>query len=166
MRRWATPRQFSLCQDGANSSYARGVNANKRETVIRKQGDSFAFKLPDGHELELLDSHDEQGRQLARIGIPGSGGETVSVLSIEEREEEIEYLLERAGAAHSIGAQPVGYPWPLIQEEQERLKMQWADAGGNVSQFAAWRPGTTHEAQFRDRRRGIRRLRRGENPLS
>ena len=141
------------------------MNANE-ETVVRKQGDSFAFKLPDGHQLELLDSQDEQGRRLARIGTPGSGEETVSVVSIEEREGEVEYVLERAGAAPSAGQQPAGYPWPLIQEEQERLKMQWADAGGNVSQFAAWRPGTTDEAQFRNWRRGIRRLRSGEDPFS
>ena len=135
------------------------MNANEREIVIRRQGDTFGFKLPESHQLELREGEDVQGRRLADLRAAGNGGETVTVVSIDERDEEIEYVVE------PTGDEPTGYPWPVLQEEQERLKMQWADAGGNVSQFAAWRPGTSQESQFREWRAAIRRLRRGESPI-
>lgn len=138
--------------------------STKREIVIRRRSDTFAFKLPEGHELELVDVQHEQGRQFVHLRVPGVAGETCAIVSIEERDEEIEYVVEPAGTSHSVGSQPLGYPWPLIQDEQARLRAEWEAAGGDVTWFDSWAQGASHESQFRQWRDGLRRLRRGEQP--
>src|SRR5947208_11778916 len=99
------------------------MGAEQRETVIKRSGGSFAFSLPYGNTFEILDSHDQHGRPLARIGVPGSAGETVAVAQIIEREGEIEYVVEPTGVSSSVGQRSPGYPWPQVQDEHERLRV-------------------------------------------
>lgn len=136
--------------------------SNGREIVVRRRGDTFAFVLPEGHEFELLDSPDDEGRALAHIRVPGVGGQTCTVIVIEDRDEEIEYELEPAGTSHSVGEQPPGYPWPTVQEEHARLRRAWDVVGGRPTDFDAWAKGASHESQFREWRAEIRKLRRSE----
>ena len=137
-----------------------GLSEEVRETVIRRRGDTFAFSLLEGHALELLEVTDSAGRQLAHIRVPGAGGETCSVVATERREGEIEYTLKPTGARHSAGNQPLGYPWPAVQDEHARLRARWEAAGGDPARFEAWRQGASHESQFREWREEIRRLER------
>ncbi len=132
-----------------------------KETVIRRSGDTFAFSLPEEHTFDVLDETDEAGRPLARIGVTGVAGEMCSVLGVEEREHETEYLLEPAGFSSSVGSQPTGYPWTSVQEEHARLRARWQNAGGEPTRFEAWRQGASHESQFREWRDEIRRMESG-----
>lgn len=130
----------------------------EREIVIHRRGASFAFSLPYGNTFEIVDGQDEHGRPLARISVPGAQGETVAVDEIIEREGEIEYVVEPTGFASSVGAQPVGYPWPRVQDEHERLRVRWEAAGGRPTDFLAWAQGASYESQFRDWRARIRAM--------
>jgi hypothetical protein len=128
------------------------------EVVIRRQGESFAFTLPDGHEFSVLDDVPNGRRPLARIGIPGARGETCAIVGIEARDGESEYVLEPVGVSSSVGNQPTGYAWPLIQDEHDRLRRRWVAAGGAETAFDAWGRHNTHDEQFREWRAEIRRM--------
>jgi hypothetical protein len=136
-------------------------NEAPREKVVRQRGAVFAFSLPEGHTLDILDKPEEGTRRvLAYIGVPGGGGETCYV-EIVARDEEIEYVLEPTGAKHSVGGQPVGYPWPRVQNEHDRLRAAWEASGGDVTRFDAWARGEALDARFERARAELRRLREG-----
>jgi len=134
------------------------VRDREPEIVVRHESASFAFSLPDGHELELLEERDGHGRQLARLGIPGAMGETCVVTNIADRGDELEYTLEPSGLADAVGHEPSGYPWPAVQDEHERIRRRWGARGGDPGRLIAWREGASYGAQFEEWRAEIRRL--------
>lgn len=134
------------------------MGVEEREIVIRRSGASFAFSLPYGTAFEIDDSQDDRGRPLARIGVPGAAGETVAVAQIVERDGEIEFIVESTGVASSVGRQPPGYPWPQVQDEHERLRVRWEEAGGRPTDFLAWRQGASWDSQFAEWRARIREM--------
>ena len=138
------------------------MGVEEREIVIKRSGGSFAFSLPYGNTFEILDSQDERGRPLARIGMPGAAGETVALAQTIEREGEIEYVVDPTGIASAVGRQPLGYPWPQVQDEHERLRVRWEAAGGRPTDFLAWRQGASWESQFTEWRARIREMQRAE----
>ncbi len=49
-----------------------------------------------------------------------------------------------------------GYPFPAIQDEFERLRQRWREAGLNETEFDAWPAGAAYEDQLRRIRKALR----------
>jgi hypothetical protein len=66
----------------------------------------------------------------------------------------------------SYGAQSpaaTGYPLPLIQDEFDRLRTRWEDAGLDRQEFDAYDRGESHEDKLRNIRRTLRAVERPES---
>jgi hypothetical protein len=129
-----------------------------RETVVRRHGARWSFHLPDQHRIELTED-----RRHANLSTPDAST-LFEVERIDESEpqEAIVVLGEPQAqvGASSEGGPPeaLGYPLPEIQDEFDRLRARWREAGLDEQEFNAWARGSTHEGQLRRLRRKLREV--------
>jgi hypothetical protein len=133
-----------------------------KETVLRRRGADWSFHLPERHTVELTDD----GHYINVATPQESSLYKVDRVDDSDPEEVVVFLGEEHGKAGppSFGpgvAEARGYPLPEIQDEFERLRARWRNAGLDEQEFIAYPAGATHEDKLREIRR---RLRQAEPP--
>ena len=131
-----------------------------KETVIRRAGEDWSFGLPDGHTVQLTDD----GKYVSlEVRLGGSSLFAVERVDDSDPEEVVVFL----GAQHGYAGPPTfgeiesrGYPLPEIQDERERLRSRWLEAGLDEQDFDAYARGESHEDRFRTIRRALRQRER------
>lgn len=104
-----------------------------------KSGD-FSFVLPVNHEVVFDRNSDPPAVTLRR---PGDRGSTSFELLGEKRTAD-EAFVEVGRALSQEADSP--YEMPRVQDEFERLRQRWRQAGGNETEFNAWAQGeSVHE---------------------
>lgn len=125
-----------------------------KETVVRRRGADWSFHLPYMHRIEV-----DQENNLVALSMPDSGS-TYELGGIEETDDEVIVLLGHESGGHAVGvgegAPEPGYRLPEIQDEVERLRGRWDNAGLPAHEFIAYGTGETHEDRFRMIRRRLR----------
>jgi hypothetical protein len=132
-----------------------------KETVVRAPGRNWSFHLPKGHGVELA----ANGRSVVLAAGGMSSIYTVDGIEHLDPGEVVLRLGELRGksgpASSGFPVEAHGYPIPMIQEEFDRLRERWANAGLNEQEFNAWEQGSDWERQLRRIRA---RLREAERP--
>jgi hypothetical protein len=125
-----------------------------KQTVVQRRGATWAFHLPDRHEVQV-----NRDNNTVTLSQPDSGS-TYELAGVEERDDEIIVKLgaEIAGHAAGVGdqARQPGYRMPEIQDEFERLRGRWERAGLNPQKFNAWAQGASWESHLTEIRRELR----------
>lgn len=128
-----------------------------KETVVRAPGADWAFHLPERHTIEVSDD-------VVALATPLEGS-TYELRGMEEVDDEVVVRLGAELGRHGPPssrpevAEARGYPLPAIQEEFERLRGRWKQAGLPEQEFNAYPQGATHEDQLRALRRKLREAR-------
>jgi hypothetical protein len=127
-----------------------------KETVVRRRGADWSFHLPGQHELRV-----DQEAGHAQLTMPMEGT-TYELAGIEETDDEVIIKLGAELSSHATGvgdnvAEP-GYRLPEIQEEFDRLRGRWNQAGLPPAEFNAYPAGATHEDMLRLIRRRLREV--------
>ena len=126
--------------------------------VIRVEGTTHGFLLPEGHELQERLA-ERNGADRVRLSVPGARGEVFLLLGTVEDGDEIVYHIKPQGLPHGIGDQLPGYPWRDLQNsEKKRLLDELNELQGRPF-IDAWAAGATHEEHFAWLRSERRRLR-------
>lgn len=127
-----------------------------KETAIRRGGEDWSFGFPDAHTVYLTGD----GNYVS-LEVPLGGSSVFAVERIDDSDpEEVVVFL---GAQHGYAGPPTfgqvetgGYPLPEIQDERERLRSRWLDAGLDEEDFNAYARGESHEDRFRSIRHTLR----------
>lgn len=158
---WYTARWMWSSNIPTDDERAEQMLVPGKESVVRRQGSTWGFTLPEQHTIEV----DESNGNVA-ISTPGEGSD-FRLDRIEETDDEvIVYLgdeLGRHGPAAVVGeGEPLpparGYPFPEIQDEIQRLRSRWIQAGGAGADFDAWAQGDDWETYLRRMRRELREV--------
>lgn len=125
-----------------------------KETVVQKRVANWAFHLPAQHTIEV--DHDNNTVTLAQ---PDSGS-TYELAGIEETEHEVVVKLGAEKTGHATGVGPrvprPGYRLPEVQDEFERLRDRWRNAGLPEQQFNAWAQGASWGSHLQEIRQALR----------
>lgn len=121
---------------------------------MRRPGANWSFTLPEGHTIEIEDD------VVTLRAMPHAS----SRYRLERVEETDEERIVHLGRLHARSGgppkpeitRPEGYPLPEIQDEIERLRTRWRDAGLPEQGFTAYGEGETHEEHLREIRRTLR----------
>jgi hypothetical protein len=123
-----------------------------KETLVQARGASWCFHLPRMHRIEI----DDENRRVS-LSTPDSGS-TYELAGIEETEDEVILKLGAELSGHAVGVgehvREPGYRLPLIQDEFERLRGRWTNAGLPEHTFNAWAQGASWESQVASREPG------------
>jgi hypothetical protein len=128
-----------------------------KEQIVRRGGWGFPPLAFHGHVIDQVDA--DEG--LIHLRAAGGAGGTYELLGVTETDEEVIYEVGAEKGSHSVGRQPLGYPFPTIDQELDRLTTEWANAGGERQEFEAWRQGASHDSHTTELRAKLRRRREG-----
>jgi hypothetical protein len=127
-----------------------------KETVVQRRGKTWSFHLPHMHRIKV----DHENAQVT-LSTPDDGS-IYHLAGIEESSDEVLVKLgeEIGGLSSGVGDYfpPPGYRLPEIQDEFERLKGRWANAGLPGQQFEAWAQGASWESHLHQIRRRLREV--------
>lgn len=138
--------------------------APEKQTVIQREGQEWAFHLPEYHTAVLVRAGPSP---YVVLSLPGAGGSYRVTRVVDDEAEERRIVLGGVFAGeHGLRADPkipdsVGYPFPSIEEEVERLKGLYVQLGGIATDVSSWAQSATHDSHTRWLRSEIRRRRRG-----
>jgi hypothetical protein len=125
-----------------------------KETVVRRPGAGWSFTIPYKHEVVVDEANGTvvlrtpmQGTTYSLAGVTDEGDERIVLLGRE---------LGRNGPPNM--SPPIGYVLPEIQDEFNRLRTRWDQAGLDRQVFDAYAPGSGHEDQLRMIRRRLREV--------
>jgi hypothetical protein len=136
------------------------------DIVIRVDRAS-GFVLPEGHEC--LEAATGDGTDAITLRMPGTAGATFPTVDRPQRsDEEVVYSLSSQGAIlHSLGDQPLGYPWMDFENrELHRLFKALATAQGRtLAVFTQGHDESQVDYRFRFRAE-IRRVSRKQDSIA
>lgn len=125
-----------------------------KEIVVYRGG--WGFRLPSQHTILV-----NEGDRLVAVSMPQRGG-TYTLERVEETGEEYRVHLAAGGphSGHVLGDLPAEYPFPTIDEEIERLRLAWINAGLRETDFNAWAQGASRNSHTTAIRAQLRAARR------
>jgi hypothetical protein len=121
-----------------------------KEIVVFRGG--WGFRLPEQHSIRV-----NEVDRLVDVSMPQRGG-TYALDRVEETSDEYRVFVASGGpfSGHAVGDLPAEYPFPTIDEEIERLRISWINAGLSETDFNAWAQGASwdsHTSAIRSRLR-------------
>jgi hypothetical protein len=111
-----------------------------KEIVVYRGG--WGFRPPEQHTIRI-----NEPDRLVDLSMPQRGG-TYSLERVEETDDEYRVYVAPGGpfSGHAIGDLPAEYPFPTIDEEIDRLRIAWLNAGLRETDFNAWGQGASWDS--------------------